>query len=464
MFKLFSLFSVLALLLVAALDQPSAAAQNDERTGRIVARLLDDGRVEFGWQPAGGARVLPRQRYFPADITHNRWLRSSPVEVAGAEIGRINARQAEDGRIEFAFTPTDGERIQPQARYFPADVQVGRWLRSTEIAIGPVAPGYIAVSAGGRHTCAIPASDSAIECWGANGYPYYDDNIQEHIQETGLTDAPEGSYTAVSAGGYHTCAIREDKTIACWGESPYFEDVGVTNAPDGHFTAISAGAGHNCAIRDTREIACWGRNKEYTGRNAETQEPEWADTGQATPPEGAFTAVSAGAHHTCGLRDTGEIACWGWNKMPTGWNAETQESEYANTGQATPPEGAFTAVSAGAYHTCGLRDTGEIACWGANDGLTATGYLYATGRTDAPDGRFTAVSASRTHTCAISGTGAITCWGSGPLGSPSDAPPGTFRAVSAGGAGSFHTCAIRESGEIACWGWNNYGQATPPTD
>ena len=123
---------------ISAADFTTAQAQSDdESTGRIVARLLDDGRVEFGWQPTGGERVLPRQRYFPADARVDRWLRSSPVEVGGAEIGRINARLLSDGRIEFAFTPTDGERITPQARYVPADARVGRWLRSTEIAIGP---------------------------------------------------------------------------------------------------------------------------------------------------------------------------------------------------------------------------------------------------------------------------------------------------------------------------------------
>ena len=123
------------------LTPPASAQSEDERTGRIVARRLDDGRVEFGWQPSGGAQVLPRQRYFPADATADRWLRSSPVEVDGAAIGRINARQLSDGRIEFGFTPTDGRRIAPPQRYFPADARVGRWLRSTEITIRP--PGQL---------------------------------------------------------------------------------------------------------------------------------------------------------------------------------------------------------------------------------------------------------------------------------------------------------------------------------
>lgn len=106
-------------------------------SGRIVARRLSDGRTEFGWLPEGStARVLPSQRYFPTNARVDRWLRSSPVEVNGAEVGRINARLRADGRIEFAFTPSGGERILPPSRYFPVDAAIDIWLRSTEIDVG----------------------------------------------------------------------------------------------------------------------------------------------------------------------------------------------------------------------------------------------------------------------------------------------------------------------------------------
>ena len=113
-------------------DDPDAMRSD---AGRIVARRLADGRTEFAWLPTGAtARVLPSARYFPASgATVGRWLRSSPVEVNGAELGRINARLLDDGRIEFAFTPTGGERILPPSRYFPVSAEVDRWLRSTEI-------------------------------------------------------------------------------------------------------------------------------------------------------------------------------------------------------------------------------------------------------------------------------------------------------------------------------------------
>ncbi|MXZ85845.1 MAG: hypothetical protein F4Z02_09355, partial [Acidimicrobiia bacterium] len=32
----------------------------------------------------------------------------------------------------------------------------------------------------------------------------------------GQTNAPDGTFTAITAGSSHTCAIKTDKTILCW--------------------------------------------------------------------------------------------------------------------------------------------------------------------------------------------------------------------------------------------------------
>ena len=408
-----------ALAAIIATDFSTAQAQSDdEATGRIVARLLDDGRVEFGWQPSGSTRVLPEKRYFPASVDHNRWLRSSPVEVDGAEIGRINARQSEDGRIEFAFTPTGGERILTDARYFPTDARPNRWLRSTEITIstGPIP--FIAVSTGRFHTCAI-RSTGAIECWGAS----------DAVIDRGQTDAPEGSFTAVAVGDSHTCAIRTTGAIECWGYDSF--DTKLLDAPEGSYTAISAGNSHTCAIRESDgEIECWGQDG--FGR------------GVLDAPKGSFTAISGGKcaiaetfTATNAAANTGEIECWG--------DRPDLPRQY--------PAGRYTAISANpGTRICVIRADGAIECVGSDNDF---------GENDISPGRYIAVSATGSHTCAIHESGEIACWGYYRDGQTDIIPPGRYIAVSASGN---HTCAIRESGEIACWGYSAYGQTDAPAN
>ena len=107
---------------------------------------------------------------------------------------------------------------------------------------------------------------------------------------------PPVSYTSVDVGLHHTCALRADATIVCWGDNSQ----GKTEVPDGGFRAIAVGEAHACGLRQDGVVTCWGRN----------------DHGQAVAPEGQFMAVSAGGSHTggshtCGLSTDGSIVCWG---------------------------------------------------------------------------------------------------------------------------------------------------------
>ncbi len=84
-----------ALLISLGLLVVQATSHNSVSTDvRISARQLDDGRTEFALQQRAGdgwgERILARQRYFPADVGHNRWLNSSPYEVAiGASVAGL---------------------------------------------------------------------------------------------------------------------------------------------------------------------------------------------------------------------------------------------------------------------------------------------------------------------------------------------------------------------------------------
>lgn len=124
-------------------SQGSTSSSSTEGTldsasaGRIAARRIANGSIEFAWQVEGGDRILPRSRYLPADPPTGRWLNSSAIVVEGVDLGRINVRvNADTGRVEFAFTPAGGERILPPSRYFPSSAEAGVWLQSTLIEPG----------------------------------------------------------------------------------------------------------------------------------------------------------------------------------------------------------------------------------------------------------------------------------------------------------------------------------------
>ena len=169
-------------------------------------------------------------------------------------------------------------------------------------------------------------------------------------------------FASVSAGSDHTCGVRTDGSVACWGDDEY----GQSTPPEGQFASVSAGSDHTCGVRTDGSVACWG-DDEY---------------GQSTPPEGQFASVSAGQGHACGVRTDGSVACWG-------------DDEY---GRSTPPEGEFASVSAARIHTCGVRTDGSVACWGESS--------------EPPAGQFASVSAGLGHACGVRTDGLVACWGS----------------------------------------------------
>ncbi len=115
---------------------------------RIVARLLDSGKIEFGLQQrradtTWGEQQLPERRLFPADAAVDRWLWSEELDLSFAVV-RITARKLPDGDVEFGLQQRGaddawGERLLPTRRFFPAEATVDEWLPSSSLDLG--APG-----------------------------------------------------------------------------------------------------------------------------------------------------------------------------------------------------------------------------------------------------------------------------------------------------------------------------------
>ena len=239
------------------------------------------------------------------------------------------------------------------------------------------------------------------------------------------TQASIGSFVSVSAGGLHSCGVKTDGSVRCWGsdESTEGDFLGQSTPPGDMFASVSAGVLHSCGVKVDGSVACWGDDSE----------------GQSTPPTGSFSSVSAGVFHSCGVRVDGSAKCWGKDIF-----------------QFTSPPGSFISVSAGSLHTCGVETDGSVGCWG----------IKTSGQTRPPSGSFVSVSAGFTHTCGVKMGGSIACWGSnedsdGNFRGQSTPPGGSFVSVS---AGVFHSCGVKADGFVECWGSNTSGQSTPPRD
>ena len=102
---------------------------------RIIARLLEDGRLEFGVELSSGRRVLPDVRHLAPDAPADQWLLSGDVEIDDTAIGQIRTRRLADGRVEMGFLTADGQTIAPDIRYVASDIPTGVWLRTSEIEV-----------------------------------------------------------------------------------------------------------------------------------------------------------------------------------------------------------------------------------------------------------------------------------------------------------------------------------------
>jgi len=87
----------------------------------------------------------------------------------------------------------------------------------------------------------------------------------------------------------------------------------------------------------------------------------WGDDryGQTDSPEGSFTELGAGQWHTCGLRSDGEVVCWG--DGPADYDQHFDDPPPGEIG--VPPRGPFSSLAVGEWHSCALRPDGTAACW-----------------------------------------------------------------------------------------------------
>ena len=275
------------------------------------------------------------------------------------------------------------------------------------------------VAAGSSHSCAI-LQDGSVTCVG-NG-----DKGQLGMGSVGYRDQPVtvplGPATEITAGEAHTCALVGGRAY-CWGDGNYGQlgdpakrsslvpiPVSVTGVLAGKtLIAITAGGYHTCAIDTAGKAYCWGRNQEGqlgTGGGGPAYEPV-----AVTDPSTPLVEIAAGSEHTCAVATDGAGFCWGSNadgQLGTGDTVDSPVPVAVTGGQR------FTTMSAGRRATCGIAD-GAAVCWGNNSwAQLGTGdmspHLAPTAVVGLDGLRMQRISAGPSHACAATDQH-FYCWG-----------------------------------------------------
>lgn len=124
------------------------------------------------------------------------------------------------------------------------------------------------VFAGDYHTCAIK-QDNSLWCWGFNADGQVGDGTTE--LKTDFVRIMD-DVLQVSAGGYNTCAVKSDGSLWCWGSNRAGQIgdgtvVDVRASPvqimlDVYSVSVGGdlyGGAHVCSIKNS-SLWCWGEN------------------------------------------------------------------------------------------------------------------------------------------------------------------------------------------------------------
>jgi alpha-tubulin suppressor-like RCC1 family protein len=248
--------------------------------------------------------------------------------------------------------------------------------------------------------------------------------------------------------------------------------------------SISVGKGYACGLISSGNAYCWGWNEYGQLGNKSTTDSSISVAMSAPKGENtlSFSNLSTGLRHACGLTLGGKAYCWGWNKFGQLGNKSTTDSIIPIAIADSVAEGnlAFSSISAGDYHTCGIVSSGKIYCWGRNeDGQLGNGKLINSNipvlvvtPQHEPSLSFSSVAVSGNHTCAVSTDGKAYCWGynsDGQLGNNSNISTNVPVAVvdlintnklifSKITSGYSSTCALTLQGRVYCWGKNDNGE------
>lgn len=156
---------------------------------------------------------------------------------------------------------------------------------------------FRAITTGMQFSCALTEGEGRAYCWGSAGML----GSAADPQAAGWSPTPVAgnrSFTTISAGEYHTCALGTDRKAYCWGsDDPPFGSARlapVLIATPRALTLVVSGKLHTCALDDQGRALCWrtGNDVRYVADDLR------------------LVGLAGGNEVSCGWTEGGAAYCW----------------------------------------------------------------------------------------------------------------------------------------------------------
>ncbi len=288
--------------------------------------------------------------------------------------------------------------------------------------------------------------------------------------------------TTLAAGGYHTCALRNNQ-VYCWGYGVLGQVGQGQHENEAHavlvpglgqdVVQIATGELHSCAVKKTGEVYCWGFS--YTG--AVGNGVSRMDTGfgsfmipsatmQPTRVQGLtglkLTQLAASKNSTCGLSSLGDVYCWGAGSEFQLGDQKSGISNHTGTARRVTTLPAKAQSIHGAENGfCAITTNQQLICWGFV--VAAAQKTYPATNITPYQQQVKSLALGDAHSCFVDAQKKLHCLGDNwyqqtglsetantwtPVGNDTWTRIDTYKKT---------TCGITTAGTVKCWGLCLYG-------